>query len=414
MKAAIFDLDMTLVDSSYLEQYRKNQLWQKVKREIDRVRPFDLKQPIAPHKIPAAMKKQGLAVAVVTSSPGWYAKQILSRFHIPFDVLIAYEDTEQHKPDAEPLELALKRLAVDASETFYLGDDIMDVEACHHAGITCIGAAWRYAANGPPLKTFCSCAPSIVLWTPSSLLKLNKLPNYELLGERLTKDDEAIWHRGSTLSWRENGQTVQALGRYIKADDSRQANHELSKNIIDLKNDDDGAEGFGELLARYVNASVYKPQAIVSVPPKPDQRNRFSSLLDYTQDHINGSVSVHNNSLSCTRAIDGYKEMGEQQRRRAIRGVFKTKRQWHGKVLLIDDVYTTGAVSDECVRVLIANGAEEVRVLVFGLSQQRLESMSCPNCERRMRIRKNSNTGERFWGCSGFPDHCQRTVSIAN
>ncbi len=97
MTAAIFDLDMTLVDSSHLEQYRKHQLWQKVKRDIDRVRPFNLKPSLAPHKIPAALKKLNIPVAIVTSSPRWYAKQILSSFQIPFDVLVSYDDTEQHK-----------------------------------------------------------------------------------------------------------------------------------------------------------------------------------------------------------------------------------------------------------------------------------------------------------------------------
>ena len=29
-----------------------------------------------------------------------------------------------------------------------------------------------------------------------------------------------------------------------------------------------------------------------------------------------------------------------------------------------------------------------------------------------MRVRTNGYTGERFWGCSGYPDHCQNTENM--
>lgn len=56
------------------------------------------------------------------------------------------------------------------------------------------------------------------------------------------------------------------------------------------------------------------------------------------------------------------------EREKGVRGVFHVKRREKitGKsVLLVDDVYTTGATINECSKVLIAGGAERVDVLTL-------------------------------------------------
>jgi ComF family protein len=56
------------------------------------------------------------------------------------------------------------------------------------------------------------------------------------------------------------------------------------------------------------------------------------------------------------------------EREKGVRGSFQTdeRDQLQGKsVLLIDDVYTTGATVNECSRVLVAGGAKEVYVLTL-------------------------------------------------
>lgn len=412
MKAIIFDLDMTLVNSAALEQHRKMQLWRRVKRELDRVRPFDTKPSLAPHKLPAALKKRGVKVGIVTSSPGWYAKAIIDRFSIDCDVLVAYEDTESHKPDPEPIETALRELSVEPHEAAYVGDDAVDVEASHHAGVVSIGAAWRYTSAAALWKGFCGTSADIVLWTTAPLLNPRDLPRHRLLGERFSAGKRSTWHRGSTLMWRENGYCVQALGRYMKSEDARQATHDWSGKLLGLKSADDDAKLFGRILADYINRTVFRPMTIVPVPPKPDQRNRFSELLDHANDLLEREVRIHRNGLKCVKPIDGYKEMNADERRKAVKGAFKSKRKWQGRVLLLDDVFTTGAVSEECVRILKKNGAEQVRVLSFGITQQCVGAKSCPACGRRMRIRTNGTTREKFWGCSGYPDDCRHTVSL--
>jgi competence protein ComFC len=61
-------------------------------------------------------------------------------------------------------------------------------------------------------------------------------------------------------------------------------------------------------------------------------------------------------------------ELAEDERRKNVRGAFsiEAKEVVHGKnILLVDDVYTSGATVNECSRVLIRTGAKEVYVLTL-------------------------------------------------
>ncbi len=61
-------------------------------------------------------------------------------------------------------------------------------------------------------------------------------------------------------------------------------------------------------------------------------------------------------------------QLPEEERRKNVRGAFSLdpEKSVEGKVLLlVDDVYTTGATVNECSRTLIRAGAKEVHVLTL-------------------------------------------------
>jgi len=61
-------------------------------------------------------------------------------------------------------------------------------------------------------------------------------------------------------------------------------------------------------------------------------------------------------------------ELGRVARRRNLRGAFQARpiNNFQGaRVCLVDDVFTTGTTVTECSKVIIKNGAREVRVLTF-------------------------------------------------
>ncbi|MDX6592139.1 MAG: pyrophosphatase PpaX [Gaiellales bacterium] len=59
-----------------------------------------------------------------------------------FDVIVAKEDTESHKPEPEPLLLALRLLGAEPADAIYVGDSPFDIQAAHAAGVAAAAAAW--------------------------------------------------------------------------------------------------------------------------------------------------------------------------------------------------------------------------------------------------------------------------------
>jgi len=57
-------------------------------------------------------------------------------------VLVAMEDTDLHKPNPEPLLLALQKLGVSADRCVYVGDAVVDVQAARAAGMAAIAVTW--------------------------------------------------------------------------------------------------------------------------------------------------------------------------------------------------------------------------------------------------------------------------------
>jgi pyrophosphatase PpaX len=59
-----------------------------------------------------------------------------------FDVTIAAEDTERHKPHPEPLLTALERLDEEPANAAYVGDSPFDVQSAKAAGMGAIAVTW--------------------------------------------------------------------------------------------------------------------------------------------------------------------------------------------------------------------------------------------------------------------------------
>lgn len=94
------------------------------------------------NKVLKELKKRGFKLALVSGSNRGYADEVLRKLNFDsslLDARIHCEDTEKHKPDPDPILLALKKLRVKPKEAIYIGDSLIDYRAAKAAGVNFIG-----------------------------------------------------------------------------------------------------------------------------------------------------------------------------------------------------------------------------------------------------------------------------------
>jgi len=155
---------------------------------------------------------------------------------------------------------------------------------------------------------------------------------------------------------------------------------ELTRNILDLKEDRDMAKRLCIALASVIEnryPELTSIDALVPVPAhdrKLDERgfNQADQLVIGLGSLINKPV------LDCLRQTKLYQQRGatRDERFENVRGAFKPEDDLELKIrgkhlLLIDDVFTSGATISECSKVLLSSGARQVDALVLGRTCQR-------------------------------------------
>ena len=107
-----------------------------------------------------ALVGTGYRLGVVTSKSRPVAWRGLDRFGLGnyFATLVAYEDTEIHKPRAEPVLEGARRLGVSARSCLYVGDSPHDMAAGIASGAVSVAALW-----GPFPERVLEPGPDVVL-----------------------------------------------------------------------------------------------------------------------------------------------------------------------------------------------------------------------------------------------------------
>jgi pyrophosphatase PpaX len=91
------------------------------------------------------LKAEGRRLGIVTAKRHRTVALALERFSAlqdEFEVVVAHEDTARHKPDPDPVLLAIQRLGGTAPQAAYVGDSPFDIRAARSAGAFAVAVGW--------------------------------------------------------------------------------------------------------------------------------------------------------------------------------------------------------------------------------------------------------------------------------
>ena len=149
------------------------------------------------------------------------------------------------------------------------------------------------------------------------------------------------------------------------------------------------ARPLGERLAHAMEqacADAVEPLHVVAVPLYRRKRAFNQSALMATEamrvlrrKHPELVLQAAHSLLRRTRQTESQTHLSPRQRHENVRGAFEVRGRVAGlHLMLVDDVFTTGATVTECTRVLLNAGAASVRVVTLARTQQQLAALWVP------------------------------------
>lgn len=107
------------------------------------------------------LKSRGCKLAIVTSRLRNTTIQGLKKYDLEqyFDYIVTADDTDKHKPDPTPINIALEKLNSRPEETLMIGDSMFDILCAHNAGVKSVLVGWAIAVTdedkiGPNKPTY--------------------------------------------------------------------------------------------------------------------------------------------------------------------------------------------------------------------------------------------------------------------
>jgi len=115
-----------------------------------------------------ALDAAGCRMGIVTSKVGFMAERALVHTGLAqyMKCLIASDSCTRHKPEPEPVFLALEKLGATPDESLFVGDSPYDIQAGRAAGVHTVGVAW----GAFTAETLRDAGAEVVLQRPPELL----------------------------------------------------------------------------------------------------------------------------------------------------------------------------------------------------------------------------------------------------
>lgn len=137
MRKIIFDLDLTLVDTTITEQARHDRNWPLAYSLIPKCKLYEGLETVLD-----IIRKYNIKTSIVSTSPRTYVEKVVDYFNIPISNIVAYHDAKPIKPHPAPMLKALELLGCSSKEAISFGDRVIDIQASNAAGIESVACFW--------------------------------------------------------------------------------------------------------------------------------------------------------------------------------------------------------------------------------------------------------------------------------
>lgn len=147
-KNIIFDLDLTLVDTTFAEPYRSKRAWNGAYSVIPQCSVYE-----GLNQVFDIIRKFNIQTCIVSTLPRTYVEKVIQHFNIPINHIVAYHDAKPIKPHPAPMYKALELLGCEAKDAISFGDRVIDIESSNAAGIESIACFWGTKEQKELLKS---------------------------------------------------------------------------------------------------------------------------------------------------------------------------------------------------------------------------------------------------------------------
>ncbi|MGG4443732.1 ComF family protein [Brevibacillus fortis] len=204
-------------------------------------------------------------------------------------------------------------------------------------------------------------------------------------------------------------------GRYFTREHCKYSFHQLSHRIRKSKDETSEDTLFTEIFVKIISAMLknMKIDGLTRVPPKPSNtRDRLGPIVANVSTHL--KIQDLSKSLNCTEDYPSQKGLNAIERELNVRDKFSASSNVENKtIILLDDVFTTGATATECVHTLRKAGVSDVIVVTIAANQfgvfRDSPFLPCPECGEQL-VLKLSKYGNAFFGCTEYSSGCKGSM----
>lgn len=388
IKLAIFDLDDTLINTSTFKSCRDSGQWYKLDEYIDGFEEIGNAKEAIDH-----LQKNDILIAIVTTSKKSYAKEVLKKFDINYDQLCGYKELEEYYKDYTSSKTGtickLKaEYGLTSNQILFVGDSYKDYKACEEGNILFITHA-----NSEANKNF-----EGLLIALSSYLDL--IPLIEEIEEYsfgiINEYNEKIGDFKTLSYYLTDIYMPIESSIYTKTEDYENTKHEddeddpdpdikfsydaMHKRVKDLKNQNmksvvNTINFLNKIkLKDHFPDIDYVVRALGSSELEYDKKN--VQALDIIGFYIAKKLKAQYKPEILTQQdthdkFSHTKGLTYEGRKEKIHGMYSCKNIDNKNVLLIDDVITTGATTEEIFRAIKeGNPSSEIQLFSFAKSEK--------------------------------------------